>query len=69
MVVYAGTAGSPEYSKTIEIIERMKIRNPKSRFHIDVKRSDYVLDVGGGHNPHPRANVVVDETTVHQCRR
>lgn len=63
MVVYAGTAGSPEYNKTIEIIERMKIRNPKSRFHIDVKRSDYVLDVGGGHNPHPRANVVVDKFT------
>lgn len=41
----------------------MKIRNPKSRFDIRVKKSDRVLDVGGGHNPHPRANVVVDKYT------
>ena len=41
----------------------MKIRNPKSRFDIRVKGSDKVLDVGGGHNPHPRANVVVDKFT------
>ncbi len=41
----------------------MKIRNPKSRFDINVKSSDKVLDVGGGHNPHPRANVVVDKFT------
>lgn len=41
----------------------MKIRNPKSRFDINVKKSHKVLDVGGGHNPHPRANVVVDKFT------
>lgn len=41
----------------------MKLRNPKSRFHLDIKPSDKVLDVGGGHNPHPRANVVVDKYT------
>ncbi len=41
----------------------MKLRNPKSRFHLDIKSSDRVLDVGGGHNPHPRANVVVDKYT------
>jgi len=39
----------------------MKIRNPRSRFALSVKRSDHVLEVGGGHNPHPRANIVVDK--------
>lgn len=39
----------------------MKTSNPKSRFHIDIKRSYNVLEVGGGHNPHPRSNVVVDK--------
>jgi SAM-dependent methyltransferase len=31
--------------------------------HLKIKSSDRVLDVGGGHNPHPRANVVVDKYT------
>lgn len=39
----------------------MKIRNPRSRYDIHVKSSDKVLEVGGGHNPHPRSNVVVDK--------
>jgi SAM-dependent methyltransferase len=39
----------------------MKIRNPKSRFDLKIKRGEKVLEVGGGHNPHPRANVVVDK--------
>lgn len=39
----------------------MKIGTPKDRFDIKVKKSDRVLDIGGGHNPHPRANVVVDK--------
>ncbi|RPE08357.1 SAM-dependent methyltransferase [Chitinophaga lutea] len=39
----------------------MKIRNPRSRFDIKVKPGDKVLEVGGGHNPHPRSNVVVDK--------
>ncbi|MBN2013141.1 class I SAM-dependent methyltransferase [candidate division KSB1 bacterium] len=39
----------------------MKIRNPNSRFKIKPKRSDLVLEVGGGHNPHPRSNIVVDK--------
>ncbi len=39
----------------------MKIRNPRSRFDINVKSTDKVLEVGGGHNPHPRSNVVVDK--------
>lgn len=41
----------------------MKLRNPKSRFHLKINKKDKVLDVGGGHNPHPRANVVVDKFT------
>ncbi len=42
----------------------MKLRNPKSRFDLKYCKSSYrVLDVGGGHNPHPRANVVVDKYT------
>ena len=41
----------------------MKIRNPKSRFDLKVGRKEHVLEVGGGHNPHPRANVVVDKYT------
>ncbi len=41
----------------------MKLRNPNSRFDLKIKKSDRVLDVGGGHNPHPRANVVVDKYT------
>lgn len=39
----------------------MKTRNPKSRFDLNVSRSSRVLEVGGGHNPHPRSNVVVDK--------
>ncbi|SRR5215203_111210 len=39
----------------------MKVRNPKSRFDLSIKSSEKVLEVGGGHNPHPRANVVVDK--------
>ncbi len=39
----------------------MKIRNPKSRMDLNIKSSDRVLEVGGGHNPHPRSNVVVDK--------
>ncbi len=39
----------------------MKIRNPQSRFDLNIKKTDRVLEVGGGHNPHPRSNVVVDK--------
>lgn len=41
----------------------MKLRNPKSRFDLKINSRERVLDVGGGHNPHPRANVVVDKYT------
>lgn len=39
----------------------MKYANPISRFHLDILPHDYVLEVGGGHNPHSRANVIVDK--------
>ncbi len=39
----------------------MKIKNPRNRSDLSIKRSDRVLEIGGGHNPHPRSNVVVDK--------
>ena len=39
----------------------MKVSNPKSRNHIKVPASYSVLEVGGGHNPHKRSNVIVDK--------
>ena len=39
----------------------MKIRNPKGRSDLSIKRGDRVLEVGGGQNPHPRSNVIVDK--------
>lgn len=41
----------------------MKTRNPRNRESLNIKSSDRVLEVGGGHNPHPRSNVVVDKYT------
>lgn len=39
----------------------MKIKNPRNRSDLSIKRSDRVLEIGGGNNPHPRSNVVVDK--------
>ncbi len=39
----------------------MKLGNPQSRLKLSIKKSYKVLDVGGGHRPHKRANVVVDK--------
>jgi SAM-dependent methyltransferase len=39
----------------------MKVRNPRNRQDLNIKKTDRVLEVGGGHRPHPRANVVVDK--------
>lgn len=39
----------------------MKTRNPNNRFNLKIKKGDKVLEVGGGHNPHPRSNIVVDK--------
>lgn len=41
----------------------MKIRSPKNKFDLKIAPADRVLEIGGGHNPHPRANVVVDKYT------
>jgi SAM-dependent methyltransferase len=41
----------------------MKSNTPISRHHLSIKRSDKVLEVGGGHNPHKRSNVIVDKFT------
>jgi ubiquinone/menaquinone biosynthesis C-methylase UbiE len=39
----------------------MKLSNPSSRFKLNIKSGEKVLEVGGGHNPHPRSNVIVDK--------
>jgi SAM-dependent methyltransferase len=39
----------------------MKKSNPVSKFHLKVPKRHRVLEVGGGHNPNPRSNVVVDK--------
>lgn len=48
----------------------MKIRNPKDRSDLRIRRSDRVIEIGGGDNPHPRSNVVVDkypDSNDHRC--
>lgn len=39
----------------------MKLSNPGDRYHLKIGKSEKVLEVGGGHNPHPRSNMVVDK--------
>lgn len=39
----------------------MKVNKPKSRYDLNIKNTDRVLDVGCGNAPHPRANVCVDK--------
>ena len=39
----------------------MKIGSPSSRLKLNIKSTDKVLDIGSGHFPHPRANVIVDK--------
>ena len=39
----------------------MKTGNPISRQHLNIERNARVLEVGGGHNPHERSNVIVDK--------
>jgi ubiquinone/menaquinone biosynthesis C-methylase UbiE len=41
----------------------MKVRNPITRLNLNIPSSAKVLDVGSGHNPHPRANVITDKFT------
>jgi ubiquinone/menaquinone biosynthesis C-methylase UbiE len=39
----------------------MKLKQPSNRFDLAIQKRNQVLEVGGGHNPHPRSNVVVDK--------
>ena len=39
----------------------MKLRNPINRDDLRLKKTYRIIEVGGGHNPHPRSNVVVDK--------
>lgn len=39
----------------------MKERNPLDRFDIKIKRRDRVLEIGSGHNPSYRSNVIVEK--------
>ncbi|TDE15270.1 class I SAM-dependent methyltransferase [Dyadobacter psychrotolerans] len=39
----------------------MKVCNPKSRYHLSIKRNYKVLEVGPGNYPHPRSNVLVEK--------
>jgi len=39
----------------------MKIRTPLSRKDLTARKKDYILEVGGGHNPHQLADVIVDK--------
>lgn len=39
----------------------MKTSNPKSRNHLSIAKKDKVLEIGCGHNPHYRSNVIVDK--------
>lgn len=48
----------------------MKQRIPLGRFDLRIKKSDRVLEVGPGHNPHPRSNVLVEkfiDDNTHRC--
>ncbi len=39
----------------------MEYRIPKSRHDLKILNKDTVLEVGGGHNPHPRSQLIVDK--------
>ena len=39
----------------------MKLSNPTSRYDLKIRKGEKVLEVGGGANPHPRANIVTDK--------
>lgn len=39
----------------------MKTRNPKTRFDINPTKGSKILEVGGGHDPHPLSQLVVDK--------
>lgn len=47
----------------------MKLRNPKGRDDLSIQRKYKVLEVGGGHNPSTRSNVIVDKYIYNNYHR
>lgn len=47
----------------------MKVRNPITRFDLKIPYGAKVLDVGSGHNPHPKATVITDKFTEDNYHR
>ena len=48
----------------------MKVRTPYDRNDLNIKKSDKVLEVGPGHNPSFRSNVIAEkfvDTNYHRC--
>lgn len=48
----------------------MKVRTPYDRHNLKIKKSDRVLEVGSGHNPSFRSNVIVEkyiDNNYHRC--
>lgn len=48
----------------------MKVRSPYDRFDLSIREKDYVVEVGPGHNPNYRSNVIVEkfvDTNYHRC--
>lgn len=48
----------------------MKIYNPYDRYNLHINKKDRVLEIGAGHNPSPRSNVIVEkfiDTNYHRC--
>src|SRR5689334_23032646 len=61
---------SPQFlSLSFHQRNQMKVANPSSRTKLTIPRKAMVLDVGSGHNPHPRANVITDKFTESNYHR
>ncbi len=48
----------------------MKVRTPYDRHNLKIKKNDRVLEVGSGHNPSFRSNVIVErfiDNNYHRC--
>lgn len=48
----------------------MKVRTPYDRHNLKIKKNDSVLEVGSGHNPTYRSNVIVEryiDSNYHRC--
>ena len=48
----------------------MRTRTPKDRWDLSIHKHDRVLEIGSGHNPLYRSNVIVDkyvDNNAHRC--